>query len=150
MIRCPPKLYSRRACILLLALLQCSSALAALGGAERPPMFDSAYLVQVFGALLLVFGCLFGLAFLLRRFNSLAVSDRKSIKVLGAVKVGTREKLLLVAAGGQQLLLGVAAGSVRTLYVFDQPLDDVTAVHSGARGDFAPLLKTHAPGKTTS
>ena len=123
--------------------------LAALGGGA-PPMFDSAYLVQVFGALLLVFGCLFGLVFLLRRFNNLPVSDRKSIKVLGAVKKWEQGKAFTAGSRGwAAAAAGVAAGSVRTLYVFDQPLDDVTAVHSGARGDFA-LLKTHATGKTTS
>lgn len=127
---------------LLLTFAQCSGAVAAATPAERPEIFDTGYLVQVFGSLLFVFACLFGLAFLFKKINGVPMIDRKSIQVLGSVKVGSREKILLVNAGNQQLLLGVATGSVRTLHVFDAPLEGQTQDRAGAPGDFASVLKT--------
>jgi flagellar protein FliO/FliZ len=120
----------------------CPGAMAAGAAAERPEIFDSAYLVQVFGSLLFVFGCLFGLAFLFKKFNGIPMIDRKSIQVVGSVKVGSREKILLVNAGSQQLLLGVAAGSVRTLHVFDEPVGEQPEQKSGRQASFASVLRT--------
>jgi flagellar protein FliO/FliZ len=39
------------------------------------------------------------------------------------LSLGTRERAVLVRVGGQELLLGVAAGSVRTLHSFTAPVD---------------------------
>lgn len=84
-----------------------------------PDLFSASYLLQVAGSLLLVFGALFGLAFFLKKFNGVPVGDRRALRILSSVKVGTREKLLVVDTGDAQLLIGVAAGSVRTLHVFE-------------------------------
>ena len=127
----------------LFALLDCASAMAIGEGAEHLEIFDSAYLAQVFGSLLLVIGCLFGLAFLLKKVGAMPVNDRKSIQVHGSLKVGSREKVLLISAGRQQLLLGVAAGSVSTLHVFDEPIKDSSDTRVGG-GDFASALKASA------
>ena len=113
------------------------------GGTEHPEIFDSAYLLQVFGSLLLVFGCLFGLAFLLRKMGAVPMGDRMAIQVQGSLKVGSREKVVLVTAGRQQLLLGVAAGNVRTLHVFDKPMEDSKDTRTGG-GDFGSALKASA------
>lgn len=102
-------------------------AVNAAPGAQSSPLFDGGYLLQVAGSLLLVLVALFGLLFLLKRMNGLPAIERKGIRMLASLKVGTREKVVLLEAGGSQLLVGVAAGSVRTLHVLD-----ATAAGAGA------------------
>jgi len=64
-----------------------------------------------------------------------------SIKVVAALSLGPRERVVLIEAGGQQWLLGVAAGSITTLHHFEQPL--ITA--SGNAEDFSHKLRQFLP-----
>lgn len=112
-------------------------------------IFNGGYLLQVFGALLLVFACLFGLMIVLKKVNGMPMHNKGLIQVLGSAKVGSREKIVLLRAGEQHLLIGVASGNVRTLHVFDGKvagLDDESASNGGA---FAALLQaSSASGQT--
>jgi len=105
-------------------------------------------MAQVLGSLILVFGCLFGVVFLLKRLNGVPVSDRKTIRVLSSIKVGSRERIMLVETGENQLLVGVAAGSVRTLHVFERAVNDAGDESVPGR-DFKSLLQcaVHAEGR---
>lgn len=98
-------------------------SVAALAERSSPEIFTASYMFQVLGSLLLVFACLFGLVLLLKRMNGIQTTEKMSIQILGSAKVGTREKILLVKAGEQQLLVGVAAGNIRTLHVFESSPD---------------------------
>lgn len=118
MTAAPRKMATRRAAVALLA------ALCPVAASAAPAVFDGRYLLQVAGSLLLVLGALLGVLYLLKRMNGLPVAERKGVRVLASLKVGTREKVLLLEAGSRQLLVGVAAGSVRTLYVFDEAADE--------------------------
>ncbi len=110
-------------------------------------IFNTAYLFQVFGSLLIVFGCIFGLIFLLKKMNGMQVSQKAPVRVLGVTRIGSREKILLVEAGTQQLLVGVTAGNIRTLHTFDKPIFD-SAEASQKSADFASLLgSTFGSGK---
>ena len=111
-------------------------------GAEAlPELFSVAYLAQVLGSLLLVFMCLFAVVLLLRRVNRLGPDAAGPLRVIGSASVGQREKIVLVAAGEQQLLLGVAPGAVRTLHVLKEP---VVAASAPAL-DFAAVLRAANP-----
>ncbi|MFT6050644.1 MAG: flagellar protein FliO/FliZ [Halioglobus sp.] len=115
--------------------------MAAAADKTTAEIFDGGYLLQVFGALLLVFACLFGLMFVLKKVNGMPLHNKGLIQVLGSAKVGTREKIVLLRAGEQHLLIGVGSGNVRTLHVFDgniTGLDDEGAVNGGA---FAAILQ---------
>lgn len=113
--------------LLLLALA--SPAVLAAPGAQDAGILTGRYLLQVAASLVFVLGCLLGVLHLLKRMNGGAMVNRKAIQVLASVKVGTREKVVLLEAGDSQLLVGVAAGSVRTLHVFEEgnAFDDVLA-----------------------
>ena len=95
---------------------------AALSAADNPGlgMLSGDSVLRVVGSLLLVFGCLFGVLYLLKRLNRLPVGEQRPLRVLASLKVGTREKVLLLESGNSQLLVGVAAGSVRTLHVLQE------------------------------
>jgi len=113
------------------------SALAQGAEPPRADLFDSAYMVQVVGALLLVFGCLFGLAFVLKKLNGVPAGDRKSLRITSSVKVGAREKILLLDTGEKSLLVGVAAGNVRTLYVYEND----AAPDGVSEADFSSVMQ---------
>lgn len=132
---------------LLCAAVLPSLALAAPGSASaQPEIFTQAYVIQVVGSLVLVFGCLFGLVFLMRKLNAVSVGDRKTMRIISSVKVGSREKLMLLDIGERQILLGVAAGNIRTLYVFDGD-ETLSQAVSQEHTDFASLLPAGAgPG----
>lgn len=49
----------------------------------------------------------------------------RHIQLLAALSLGTREKLLLVDVGGQQLLLGATSQHISTLHQFAEPVVDI-------------------------
>jgi flagellar protein FliO/FliZ len=126
----------------LAALLASASARAA-GVPSAPQLFSGAYLAQVLGSLLLVFLCLFAVIYLLRRFNRIGSVQGMPLRVLGSASVGTREKIVLIEAGSEQLLIGVAQGSVRTLHVLPEPI--VHGDAAAANPDFAQILRAANP-----
>ena len=44
------------------------------------------------------------------------------MKVLATLPLGTRERIVLIDAGGQQLLLGITPTQINTLHVFETPV----------------------------
>ena len=78
-------------------------------------------LFQVFIGLAAVIALFLVTAWLMRRFAQGPGVGGKHIQLLAAMNLGTREKLLLIEAGGQQLLLGVTSQQISTLHTFDEP-----------------------------
>jgi flagellar protein FliO/FliZ len=77
---------------------------------------------QVVTGLLAVVALILVGAWMLRRFGRFSVGAEGSMKVLGGISVGTRERVVLVQVGETQLLLGIAPGRVQTLHVLDNPI----------------------------
>ena len=94
--------------------------------AAAPDFFSGTYLLQVFGSLVVVIGLMFAVLWALRKFNGVGTGVGGQLKVVASVGLGQREKAVLVNAGNTQLLIGVAPGSVRTLHVFEEPVDAIT------------------------
>lgn len=61
-----------------------------------------------------------GLGFVLRRLPGGGRAG-SALRIHGALAVGARERVLWIEAGGKHLLIGVSAGSVRTLHEFAEP-----------------------------
>jgi len=108
-------------------------------------MLSGAYLLQVLGSLILVFGAIFAVLFLLKKFNGVSLSSSNPIRILASSRVGAREKIILLEAGQQQLLVGVSAGCIRTLHVFDEPVLD--SAGAGKNSDFASVLGASLQGR---
>lgn len=68
------------------------------------------------------------LAWVVKKLNVSNFGGNKTMQVLSVLPVGTREKVVLVEVGGQQLLLGVAPGRVNAVHVFDTPVVEAPAV----------------------
>lgn len=79
-------------------------------------------LLQTLVGLLFVLALIFALAYCLKKFNLNPMGSMGPMRVVASLNLGTREKVVLVELGDQQMLLGVAPGRVNTLHVFDQPI----------------------------
>ena len=64
------------------------------------------------------------------------------MRIVGALSLGMREKVLLLQVGGKQLVLGVTPGRIETLCVLDvdDSLPNDTDKNKGAPGNFAQKL----------
>lgn len=91
-------------------------ATTAAGAASTLPGFG-----QMALSLLVVLGLIFVLAWGLRRLQGLRVGGGAALRIHGGLQVGAKEKVLLIEAGGQHLLIGVSGGGVNTLHVFAEP-----------------------------
>lgn len=93
------------------ALLCCSGAARA---AEQPgPAAGS--LLQVVLGLIAVLGLMAAAAWTLKRFGVARLAGGTTVKVVGGVSVGSRERILVVEVAEQWIVVGVAAGRVNAL-----------------------------------
>ncbi len=86
------------------------------------------YLVQYSLGLIVVLSAVVALVWVLRRFNRFQSSVGGTLKTLGGLSLGGRERIILVQVGDTQLLLGVAPGRIQTLHVLDEPLHNAATV----------------------
>jgi flagellar protein FliO/FliZ len=73
--------------------------------------------------LIFIVGLIFACGWLVRRMAGGSGFNHRHIKVLSVMPLGTREKLMLIKAADETLLIGVTAQSISTLHRFDGPLD---------------------------
>ena len=118
------------------------TAVPALGNA--PELLSAGYLMQVVGSLAIVFGAVVLMAVIVKRVNRSPSTGKASLSVMGSTNVGTREKVVLINAAGQQILVGVAPGNVRTLHVFDESLVAETA-DEAKPADFSAVWQSVNP-----
>ena len=95
-------------------------------------------------ALVLVVGLILALAWLARRMPGLGgalggARGTAALRIVGSLALGPRERVVVVAVGDTQLLLGVGAGGTRTLHTLDAPLPEQGAGQKTAPA-FAQLL----------
>lgn len=126
---------------------------AASAGCSSPELFDplsSGYLLKLVLSLVIVLALMFVVVWLLKRtgrFNGRAGSY--PLHVLAQMPVGTRERVLLIAVGERQMLLGVSQGHIEPLGWVDPPLS--TQTKAPREETFAQLIKNHLPqGGSTS
>ena len=72
-------------------------------------------------ALALVLAAVYAAAALLRRLRITGSADTAQLQLVTQVALGTRERAVLLRAGSQLLVVGVAPGSVRLLSVLPEP-----------------------------
>lgn len=101
------------------ALLLISPVLLADTAPALPEALPSMGMAKSLGGLLAVLAMIFALAWLLRRFGTFSRLAPGRFRVLAAVSLGSRERVVLLQAGGKQLVLGVAPGRVETLCVLE-------------------------------
>lgn len=73
--------------------------------------------LRLFLSLAAVIGLILVLAFVLRRLPGMGATRSGDLRVVGSIAVGSRERVVLVEADGNRMLIGVAPGRVQALYV---------------------------------
>ena len=128
---------------LCFSLLSVSAVAAAANAAPAPTAASSfASLLQVLFGLGLVLAAIAGTAWLLRRLAPGQVSAASSLRVVGGVAVGPKERVVLVDVGETRLVLGVAPGHVSTLHQMPRPQDESVPIAADLPvGQFATRLK---------
>ncbi len=109
-----------------------SAALAAASSVARPfaaPDMAAGPSPAGFGglgevtlALCVVLIVIFALAWVTKRVRAVA-GRADALAVLAEVRIGPKERAVLIRVGAAQLLVGVAPGQVNTLHVLPQPVE---------------------------
>jgi flagellar protein FliO/FliZ len=108
--------------IIALSLFFYALAGAADAPAKTNPSPVSANPLGMVWGLLFLLALVVGAWWLIKRMGGLPMQLNRSMKVVAALSVGPRERVVLVDVAGQQLLLGVAPGRVNMLHRFEQPV----------------------------
>jgi flagellar protein FliO/FliZ len=85
--------------------------------------FGVASLGQFVFGLVVVVGMILALAWMLRRMNRIQGSVQGRMRILAGLPLGSRERVVLLQVGDEQILLGVAPGRVSRLHVMEHPLE---------------------------
>jgi flagellar protein FliO/FliZ len=123
------------------------TTIAPFAAASAPVTLGSpGALLRVVLALLIVLGAVFTAAWLSRRLRGFGPARGHDLELLAQLPLGPRERAVLIRVGEQQLLLGVAQGSVSKLHVLKDasvragaPLSEA-APASAQRPTFRALL----------
>ena len=107
----------------------------------------AASILQVLTGLALVLLLVVGTAWLLRRLGRVPGLSNQSIRTIGALAVGTRERVVLLEVGATWILVGVAPGHVRSLATL--PKGEIAAAESQAAqaAPFSTWLKRFTEGR---
>jgi flagellar protein FliO/FliZ len=104
-------------------------------------------ILQLVLGLVVVVAVILLLARVVRRMGGVGGYAMGSMKVLGGLSMGARERVVLMQVGDTQLLLGVAPGRIQTLHVLEQPVQMETEGDRSRPGiGFAERLKTALKG----
>lgn len=115
----PRFLLCRPALFTFLALQFSPPVLAAEGEVQS---LSPSHALQVLLSLVLVLALIFGLVWLMRRAGQGSWQNTRQLKVLASLALGQREKVVVVAIGDEQIVLGVTPQQVSLLKTLEQPL----------------------------
>jgi len=131
----------------MLALLAGAAEGAPASGAAQPVITPAGSLLQVIVGLVIVLLLLGAVVWVLRRMGSLRQQGPGAMRVLGAVPVGQRERVVLIEVAQTWLFVGVAPGSVNALHSMPKS-NEVPATMPAPHGEpgFAYWLKRLTEG----
>lgn len=98
------------------------------------------YMGQLVVGMLIVLLCIVVLAWFAKRFQGLQSSTNGDMQVLGGLSLGSRERIVLVQVGTEQILLGVAPGRVNRLCELTDPVSTRSNTSIPAKESFAEKL----------
>ena len=123
---------------LLIALA--SSGPAAAAQAATTAVSPTGSLIQVFLGLFVVLALMAAAAWALKRFGVARVTGMAPVRVVGGASLGGRERVVVVEAGDQWIVVGVAPGRVNALGTMPRREIPAGAAPVPAGGNFAMWL----------
>lgn len=121
------------------AEINTAAAAAVIDKPSVAPVFSGTSVIQVILSLAFVIVLIYAVAWYVRRLQLTTGATGQSMRVVSALSVGTREKVVLVQVGEEQLLLGVAPGRVNLLRQFDGVA--IESKDASLRSNFAKILQ---------
>ncbi|MFK7855402.1 MAG: flagellar biosynthetic protein FliO [Granulosicoccus sp.] len=106
----------------ILLLATCLSGVAYAEETSRVVVSPLATLGKLAVALLIVLLVFYVFARVMRQLQGTQGGIHSGLKIVGALSLGQREKVVVVQAGEKQLVLGVTSTQVNTLHVLEKPL----------------------------
>ena len=108
-------------------------------------------LLQTIFALLLVLGLLAGLAWFLKRFGPKASAGSAGLRVVGALNLGGRERIIVVEVGDQWVVVGASPGRVNALATMPRQEGGATNPRNASGAPAGATLHPHlAPASSFS
>lgn len=102
-------------------------------------------LMQTIFALTLVLGLLFGLAWIMKRFGPRMQTGAGGLRIVGALNLGGRERIMVVEIGDQWIVVGASPGRVNALATMPKqagaPLEARLDGHGPSASSFSEWLK---------
>ncbi len=106
--------------------------LHAIENIPSTPELVTDHLVRVTLGLFAVLLSIVVAAWLLRGFARFQTGTHGQFKILSAISMGPRERIVLLQIGETQLLVGVVPGRIQTLHVLERPVDVISAPPSSS------------------
>jgi len=117
-----------------------SHMLASPAVANMPDVSVAGELVRVLLSLGAIVALIFAAGWLTRRLQSRQIAGGRRLRCIETMPISTRERVMLIEADGKRLLLGVGAGGVRALHVYEGTAPVEEAPASPVVPPFAQLL----------
>jgi len=110
---------------------------------STPKVGSGAFFAQVMIGLLFVLACIYALAWIVKRMGQGGFLANNQMKIVSTLAVGTRERVVVLDVGGQQIMLGITPQNINKLHVFEHPVihSDPGSVSDTAVGDFSDKIK---------
>jgi flagellar protein FliO/FliZ len=105
-----------------------------------------AAVLQIVTALALVTALIVGAAWVMRRFGRLPTGGNSRLRMIGGIHLGQRERIIVLQAGDEQLVIGVTPGCIRTLHVMTPGEDDGQPANQN-QGGFLSRLNRELAGR---
>ena len=93
---------------------------------------SSPYLLKLTGGLVLVVALIFALAWLVKKLNLNQQSNNGLMRIVTGMPLGTRDRLVVLQVGEEQILLGLTPGRIEKLHTLSRPLQ---VAETDAAGD---------------
>ncbi len=84
---------------------------------------SSTYLMKLTGGLILVVLIIVVLAWLVKKLNLAQQSGQGLIRVVAGLSLGTRDRIVLLQVGEEQILVGLSPGRIEKLHTLAHPLE---------------------------
>ncbi len=135
-------------CMTLFALCFSSMTLAAknLAGDAKTTAITFEHLVDWSIALVIVLCLFFTCVWLVRKTGALPIQTKDNLKIVSALSLGVREKLILVQVGEKQLLLGVTPNRIENLLILEGQDQLQKHIENQQNASFSDSLKQMVSG----
>jgi len=101
-------------------------------------------LIQILVALFSVVLIIFALSIVLKKFNIFPGTSSGAIRVIAGISLGSKDRLLLIQIGDEQILLSAGPGNINKIHKLTTPVEaNLKSSSEKARGNsFSSLLRS--------